>query len=51
MRGQLFLHFFCEVMLQSPCGKRWYRGNRNIQKVDMIDVLEYLDQNINDAEV
>ncbi|CAF4995849.1 unnamed protein product, partial [Rotaria magnacalcarata] len=44
MKKQPFLEFLCEVMLHSPCGKRRYAGRqRNVQKVNGDDVLEFLD--------
>lgn len=45
MKKQPFLDFLCEIMLQSPCGKREYGRQKNISKADGNDVLRYLDTN------
>jgi hypothetical protein len=34
-------------MVQSPCGRRWRNRERNVQKVEMNNVLELFDQNAN----
>jgi hypothetical protein len=44
-KKQPFLDFLCEVMLHSPCGKRKYGRQRDVQKVDGNDVLRFLDIN------
>jgi hypothetical protein len=43
LKKQPFLEFLCEIMLQSPSGKREYSNRRQIRKVDGNDVLRYLD--------
>ncbi len=43
LKKQPFLEFVCEVMLQSPSGKREYGNRRNIRKVEGKDALRYLD--------
>jgi hypothetical protein len=47
MKKQPFLDFLCEVMRQSPCGKWRYGSNRNVEKLQMSDVLEFLNPNTN----
>jgi len=47
MKKQPFLGFLCEVMLHSPCGKRHYRRDRNLQRAELTDVLKFLDQSSN----
>jgi hypothetical protein len=46
MKKQPFLDFLCEVMLQSPCSKWRYGRNRDVQKIQMKDVMKFLDGNI-----
>jgi hypothetical protein len=43
MKKQPFLEFVCEVMLHSPSGKKKYGRQRNMQKVEGNDVLQFLD--------
>ncbi|UJR09387.1 hypothetical protein I4U23_013630 [Adineta vaga] len=45
-KRQSFLEFLREVMRHSPCGKR-YKRDRNISRIDINDVLNYLDRNQN----
>ncbi|CAF1176658.1 unnamed protein product [Rotaria sordida] len=47
MKKQPFLDFLCEIMLDSPCGKRKYGRQRNIRKADLNDVVQFLDSNSN----
>ncbi len=42
LKKQPFLEFLCEIMLHSPCGKQKYGRQRNVQKVDGDDVLQFL---------
>ncbi|CAF3728415.1 unnamed protein product [Rotaria sordida] len=45
LKKQPFLEFLCEIMMHSPCGKRKYDGQRNVQKADGNDILKFLDIN------
>ena len=43
LKKQPFLEFVCEVMLQSPSGKKKYGRERDLRKVDGGDVLQWLE--------
>ena len=43
MTKQSFLDFACEVMIQSPCGRKHFGRD---QKIEIEDVQKFLDQNI-----
>jgi hypothetical protein len=43
LKKQPFLEFACEIMLQSPAGKRLYDRQRNARKAEGADVLRFLD--------
>ena len=43
MKKQPFLDFLCEVMLQSPSGRKRYSRDRNRTKAEGDDVLWFLD--------
>ena len=42
LKKQPFLEFLCEIMLHNPCGKQRYDDQRNMKKVNVEDVLEFL---------
>ncbi|UJR09388.1 hypothetical protein I4U23_013631 [Adineta vaga] len=45
-KKQPFVEFLCEIMRHSPCGK-YYNRDRNISRIEINDVVNYLDQNQN----
>ena len=43
MKKQSFLDFVCEVMMQSPSGKKIYGRQKDARMAEGRDVLEFLD--------